>query len=112
MHDERTIQRVCTAIHQARSDQGGRVDVAAADHLAARIDDAHGIARLEPVQRRARHIHLVAEHPQVAGTQAPIFASLEHQDRIVGLGHGTARRRRRRSLAVGWRRVRLVSTSP
>jgi len=107
-----TVASLLNVVDEARRDQGGRVDVAASDRLAARIHDAHRIARLEPVQRRARHIHFVAEHPQMAGTQAPIFATLEHQDRIIGLGHGTARPRRRRSLAVGWRRVRLVSTSP
>jgi hypothetical protein len=84
MHDQRTIQRVAAAIDQARRDQGVRIDVAGTDRLAARIHDRHRIARLEPVQRRARHIDFVAEHPQMAGAQAPFLAALEHQDRIIG----------------------------
>ncbi|OGI42965.1 MAG: hypothetical protein A2150_04035 [Candidatus Muproteobacteria bacterium RBG_16_64_11] len=62
-----------------------RIDVAAAERLAGGILDDHRLAGLEAGQGRGLGIDLVAEHPQMPGTQAVVFAGTQAQG---GEGHG------------------------
>ena len=96
--DQRAIQRMRTAVDETRADQAVRVHIAGAEHAGARIGDQHGLARRESVQRRTLHVDLVAEHPQVTGAQAAVFATAQQQHRIVGRAHSGALRRRAREV--------------
>jgi hypothetical protein len=85
MHDQRAIEFVAGAVHQARADQAGRIDVAGADALAGCIDDPDRIAGLETVERRTLDIDFVTEHPEMTLAQPAVLAATEEQRRIVGL---------------------------
>jgi hypothetical protein len=59
---------VAVAAHQARGDQRARVDVSHPHRRAAGVLHLHQVAGLVGGERGGRHVHLVAEHPQVPGT--------------------------------------------
>src|SRR4030067_160571 len=77
------------AAHQARTDKRGRIHIAAADRTARGLFDDAGLARLEGIERRDLGVHLVAEHPGMAGVQAAVFVLLESQG-LGGHARGSA----------------------
>lgn len=86
VHQQRLVEGdLGIAAHQAGRDQGMRIHIAHAQHLAGMRLDPHRLARREIGQRRGLRVHLVAEHPQVPGLEAAIFVLLESDS---GGGHG------------------------
>ena len=61
-----------------------RIHIGVAQELVAIGHDPAQRARLESRQRRARGVHFVGKHPQVAGGQPAVFAALQAQLGQVG----------------------------
>ena len=110
MDEQRAVERVAATVDEACRDQGVGVRVAAAQRLAGGVEDLHRLAGLQARQRRARHVDLVAEDPEVARSEPALFAFL--QDQGGGVGHG-ALRRDSAFRALRWRASMLrASTRP
>ncbi len=90
VHQQRLARRIArVAAENARADERVRVDVRVAQEVLAVADHAAQGPGLESVERRARGVHLVAEHPEVPGAQPPALPRLQAQ---FGQGEPAGRR--------------------
>ena len=83
------------AAEDARADQRVRIDVSVAEEPLAIADHAAQRAGREARERRAVRVDLVAEHPQMARAEAPVFPRFQAQfgqggpvaERLGGMSH-------------------------